>query len=283
MSETLDQLKVLDASEIKGCAHERCELDREALVECLIERHGTELRTRLYASHFDQDHDPRRPGRRDVSRIHDKIERAKEREKTKPTCSNGCHPFKTWENFEFRSFYGDAVRGRVTRQSVTEYKKLKLQRFNGEDPHPDHNGRCGCQGYVDKNGTEHECPFREYLEKMKLHFESTRRLGVSSNIDSEYGFLVMYALDHTNPNEKNENVSAMASLCSEAGVRRLINEWNLGKLRCVGCHRFKSILCGDFVTVFRLHPNASVLTNQVSDESDTTLEITIEDEANQIL
>ena len=153
--------------------------------------------------------------------------------------------------------------------------RLKLRRFGGEDPHPDYQGKCGCQGYDE--GKKWECPFKESLEKMKEIFYSTNRLGRSSEIDFKYGFLTMYSLlDHNNVRNNTIHFAGTQNWTSEEYTGRLEEEMNEATMRCHGCHRFKTILCGDSISAIPL--NATVLITQEDDMQDPALVISNEDD-----
>jgi hypothetical protein len=142
-------------------------------------------------------------------------------------------------------------------------------------PHPNHQGKCGCQDYVDDKGVEWECPFKESL-KMKEIFDSTRRLGRHSEIDAKFGFLSMYTLDHNDPLLKIFCFAQQQSGSSAEWLSKFMEEMNDSTLRCHGCHRFKTILCGD--TVYFIPLNATVLITEEDDMQDPALIITDEDD-----
>ena len=278
--EMLDHL-ASHAADRKGCADDLCPLDRQSLHHELRRRHGDTLGDRLFSRTFDYDHDPRGADRKSVPQIVNDVLRARERNKTKPRCAATCHSFKTWSQFEWKSYFDKGGhQRRPTRKILKKYLNLKLQRFEGRDPHPNHHGKCGCQGYIDDKGEKHECPFQESLEKAKKTFESTRRLGMETEIDSKYGFLTMYVLDHDDRKKKRFFFSQKrGSLASEESHREFVEEMNGATLRCRGCDRFKSIMCGD--NVYEIHESACVWVTQKDDMDD--LAITIDDEFNNIM
>ena len=164
---------------------------------------------------------------------------------------------------------------------MTTYLDLKLRRFEGRDPHPNHIGKCGCQGYVDDKGNKYECPFKEALASAKRTFESTLRLGRNTEMDSKYGFLTMYVLDHDDCKKKTFKF-ASKGISSDNTKKTFVEEMNGATLRCRGCDRFKSIMCGDNVSA--IHESAtSVWVTQEDDMEDPALIITIDDDFNNIM
>jgi len=263
---------------MKGCAHPLCPLDRNELCKELVTRHGEELGTRLFTTSFDCDHEPRVRDRRKVSSIFNEFLRARERSRTQPLCTTGCHRYKTWEQFEW-SHYLDSNRGqRNTRQSVTLYMELKLRRFEGRDPN--RKGECGCQGYEDEAGNKFECPFQEYLAAMKTVFERATRLGRETTIDIKYGFLSMYTHDHDDRNQKELEPGRMSNWTDQ---ERLEKELNPTTMRCHSCHRFKGMLCGDFVADIHLPMTSTVLITEEDDMDDPALVITDDDDFRSLL
>jgi hypothetical protein len=112
---------------------------------------------------------------------------------------------------------------------------------------------------------------------MKEIFDSTNRLGRSSEIDStKYGFLTMYSLDDNNVRNKTIHFARTQNWTSEEYTGRLEEEMNEATMRCHGCHRFKTILCGDSISAIPL--NATVLITQEDDMQDPALVITNEDD-----
>jgi hypothetical protein len=76
---------------------------------------------------------------------------------------------------------------------------------------------------------------------MKQVFDLTNRLLVPSNIDSIYGFLAMYTLDHDDVTDKRFDIPAGTTFVSEELLLILIEEMNKSTMRCHSCHRFKTI------------------------------------------
>jgi len=156
--------------------------------------------------------------------------------------------------------------------------QLKLQRFQGKDPA--RISQCGCQGYVDDEGTKHECPFQESLEKMKETFDSTNRLGGDTGFDNKCGFLAMCTLDHddvlTKTCEFNWFVNDMHVSSDRENV--CIAEMGKATMRCHACHRFKGMLCGDDTANVHISRNATVFITGEDDMEDQGIIITNDDD-----
>jgi hypothetical protein len=124
--------------------------------------------------------------------------------------------------------------------------RLQFQRFQGLDPCPDRKGERGCRGFVEADDNKYECPFQESLEKMKKIFDETNRRGMNSAIDAKYGFLGMYTLDHDSVVNKTLDFRNATHWASPEKIKALVKEMDGATMRCHSCHRFKSILCGDY-------------------------------------
>jgi hypothetical protein len=139
IKEMLDQLE-LHAPGATGGAYEQCQSNREQLHAEHIRRHpdnGTcPNGTCLYTSTFDCNHEPQRRDRKDVHNIVNDILRAKERKTTQPLCTSTCHQHKTWSQFDWIAYYDQDKHKTQTHYRVSEYMKLKLRRFQGDNPHP---------------------------------------------------------------------------------------------------------------------------------------------------
>lgn len=271
-TEMLHELDKLHATGKTGCYDDECELDHETLRTTLRSRHEIELGDTLYATSFDADHDPRPRSRITVGRISNPIRRAQERKKTKPRCACGCHPLKTWANFEYGPYIEGSRDGVKTRNLVRNLQVLKLRRFEGKDP--SRLGQKGCQGYKNARGDLFDCPLQDYLEKMKVKFETTVRLGSSSEIDSKYGFLAMYVLDHDRREKKMLNYSNSSNF----SFAKLVEEMDDSTLRCKCCDRFKTILCGDTKSVTWIAVDASIMSGSDDDLTDAAVLQTLEDD-----
>jgi hypothetical protein len=197
----------------------------------------------FYARHYDFDHKDRRRKRKHLIRLKTQEERLKEIGVTQILCTV-CHRSKTWIEEDSNNKRAKISRGEISNEA-RDRSNEKYERWLKYG---------GCEGAEWRPGYERTCPHEQMLtelfNKIKDNFAMAERKKKNPTLDpqgkltaSQLFMRIAYDWDHRDPDDKTAGINTI--------VDPYQREQEIKKcdLLCVFCHRMKTYLNRDVVTV----------------------------------
>ena len=234
--EKLDEFDIqTKAGNCTGC-NENCPLNLKKLQKELsgylkaagVTNHEEEAE-RIFCAILEWDHKNPLSKTRHVNSIHNTAERLKEIKKCQLLCTF-CHRLKTYlQGDNVRLAFKDGEVKQITRTHLKNYLELKIRKLEEQG------GECVGPGI---DGVE--CPFKRDFAKFKEDIDKGIR-----HHDTKLSMLclmvLMYDFDHLDIAEKLNCVSRLKG-------ERMETEANKCNLKCCLCHRWKTMVSGDFTS-----------------------------------